>query len=110
MRPDRGSKVGTNDEAPATAFDALVARMRRDVKTLEARDEGGLKESSARLQHILDAAVREARAKVGEARAAVADGLDDIHDGMKAHPAATVSAAFAAGYLIGKSIAGRTKS
>lgn len=102
--------MDTEDKPPATAFDALVERMRRDVRKLEARKDDAVKESSARLQGVLDAAIHEARAKGDVARAAVGREAEKLHEEMKAHPTATVSAAFAAGYLIGKSIAGKARS
>lgn len=106
---DAADEAGVGS-APATAFDALVARMKHDVKDLEARKGGALKESSSRLQGILDAAIHEAKTKGEYARAAVEEGAEKIHDQLKKHPTATVSAAFAAGYLIGKSIAGKARS
>lgn len=96
---------------PKTAFDTLLDRMRKDVAETETRDPHGAAQGAAvRLQGVLDAAIREARDKGGAIRATVADGAEALRDEMRRHPTATVSAAFAAGYLIGKNIAGRAKS
>jgi ElaB/YqjD/DUF883 family membrane-anchored ribosome-binding protein len=96
------------EEAAPTAFDSLVERMRRDVEALETTD-GRASEGIAKLKAILDAALHEAGAAKASAAQAVEGGAKKAHDEMKAHPMTTISAAFAAGYMIGKSIAGRMK-
>jgi hypothetical protein len=93
-----------------TAFDTLLERMKKDVVELEERSAAAPAESRApRLQGILDAAIREARSKGDTIRSNIADGAEALREEMRAHPGASVSAAFAAGYMVGKSIAGRTK-
>ncbi len=102
-----------SEELPAkTAFDTLLERMKKDVTELEARSASAPAEargSAMRLQGVLDAAIREAREKTEVIRSTVAGGADQLREELRRHPAATVSAAFAAGYLVGKSIAGRAK-
>jgi len=102
-----------SDELPAkTTFDTLLQRMKKDVSELEARSvtaPAEARSSATRLQGVLDAAIREAREKTEVIRTTVAGGADQLREEMRRHPAATVSAAFAAGYLVGKSIAGRAK-
>jgi hypothetical protein len=110
MAPKRGLLVDTDESLPATTFDALIARMRRDVRDLEVREEEGRRASASRLQAVLDAAIHEARVKGAEVRETVGAGAEMLRAEMQRHPTASVSAAFAAGYLIGKSIVGRTRT
>lgn len=102
--------MSSENKAPMTAFDALVERMKRDVAGLDATKPEAQKNASSRLQTVLDAAIREAREKAINVREAVGDGAEQLRAEMKSHPAAAVSAAFAAGYVIGKSIAGMART
>ena len=100
-------------EPPKTAFDTLLERMKKDVADLDERAVAapieGRAAASSRLQGILDAAIREARDKGEVIRTNIADGAEQLREEMRRHPTVTVSAAFAAGYMIGKSIAGRAR-
>jgi hypothetical protein len=100
-------------ELQKTAFDTLLERMKKDVRETEERaavsgNEG--RWAADRLQGVLNAAIREARDKGERVRAHLSDGAEVLHEEMRKNPAATVSAAFAAGYLIGKTVAGRAKT
>lgn len=100
-----------SENLPAkTAFDTLLERMRKDVTELEERHAAAPDEARApRLQGILDAAIKEARNRSDAIRSTVADGAEALREEMRAHPGASISAAFAAGYMVGKSIAGRSR-
>jgi hypothetical protein len=93
---------------PATTFDLLIERMGRDVDRLEAQDHGP-QEATARLQHVLNTAIAEARNKARTIRAAAGVAGAALHEEMSSHPTASISSAFAAGYLIGKRIVGRAR-
>jgi len=90
-----------------TAFDALVEKMKCDVSLED--DQCAPSEHVMRFAHILEAAARE----VAEAGSAVASRVhaesDKMRAQMKSHPMATISSAFAAGYFVGKAIAGRAR-
>ncbi|NWG70912.1 MAG: hypothetical protein HXY23_04775 [Parvularculaceae bacterium] len=100
-----------SEDLPAkTAFDTLLERMKKDVAELEERSAAAPDEArAARLQGILDAAIREARNKGDAIRSNIADGTEALREEMRAHPGASISAAFAAGYMVGKAIAGRSR-
>lgn len=101
--------MAAEDLPTKTAFDTLLERMKKDVSEAETRGPLDVRGSATRLQGILDAAIHEAREKGDVIRATVADGAEQLREEMRRHPTATVSAAFAAGYLVGKSVAGRAK-
>jgi hypothetical protein len=90
-----------------TTFDALIEKMKHDVSLDE--NQGAPAEHVSRLAHILEAAVRE----VADAGEGVATRLhtetEKMRAQMKSHPVATISSAFAAGYFVGKAIAGRAR-
>ncbi len=90
-----------------TTFDALVEKMRRDVSLEE--NQRAPTEHVTRFTHILEAAVRE----VADAGSGVASRVhtesEKMRAQMKSHPMATISSAFAAGYFVGKAIAGRVR-
>ncbi len=94
--------------AAPTAFDALVDKMRRDIEKME-KEEAPAADRVSKLKTILDAALHEAGAAKTAAAQTLHDGAERVRDQMKAHPMTTISSAFAAGYMIGKSIAGRVK-
>jgi ElaB/YqjD/DUF883 family membrane-anchored ribosome-binding protein len=100
----------TNDDqhGATTAFDALLEKMKRDVEEMEKAETpaGG---AAAKLKAIFDAALQEAGAAKENAAQKLHEGAEKARDQLKAHPVTTISAAFAAGYMIGKSIAGRVK-
>lgn len=101
---DEAKSAAANGE---TAFDALVEKMKRDV-SLEDH-QAAPADHVSRLAHILDAAVREvAEAGVGVA-SRVHTESEKMRAQMKSHPMATISSAFAAGYFVGKAIAGRAR-
>ena len=110
MQNDGVSAMSGETGLHKTAFDTLLARMKKDIAELEAREPAGAGRGGAeRLQGVLDAAIREARDKGDAIRANIGEGAEKLREEMRRHPAATVSAAFAAGYMIGKTIVGRSR-
>jgi ElaB/YqjD/DUF883 family membrane-anchored ribosome-binding protein len=96
------------EKGEATAFDALVERLKRDVEDAKA-DGADAKGHVDRLRSILTAALHEAERAAGSASVEIQAGADKVREQLKEHPMTTVSAAFSAGYAIGKAIAERTR-
>lgn len=93
--------------AAETTFDALIERMKHDISTEEnAQTRTG---AAARLGEVIEAALHEAGGKAAHVAEQVHDASEKVKTEMRSHPTATISGAFAAGYFIGKAIAGRAR-
>lgn len=99
---------GDSEMDDATTFDALVEKLKRDVADAKA-DGADAHGQVDRLRSILVAALHEAENAVESASGNLQAGAGKVREHMKTHPMMTVSAAFAAGYAIGKAIAERTR-
>lgn len=97
-----------NPDAPTT-FDSLLAKAKRDLEEIEASDAPADSGAATRLKAIFDAALHEAGAVKDSAAQKLHDGAEKVREQIKANPMAAISTAFAAGYLIGKTMAGRVK-
>lgn len=97
-------RPGASDE---TAFDVLIERMKRDISEAEHAQLSA--HHAARFHDLLDAALREAAGGAAHAGERIHEVGEKARAEMKAHPAAAISSAFAAGYVIGKAIAGGTR-
>lgn len=90
-----------------TAFDALVDKIRSDVRADPSREDHAGHVSL--LQSIFENALSDA----GNARDAVVgrlnEGKENIRSEIRSHPVASISAAFTAGYVIGKAVAGKVR-
>lgn len=95
----------------ATTFDALVERVKRDVEAVD--DPAARASHAARLQSIFAAALHEFEEKGAGVVAAAADkieaGAETVRAEIRAHPVAAISGAFAAGYAVGRAIAGKVR-
>lgn len=95
------------DDPDRTTFDAIVAKMKADIASDHAATDKS--DHVSRLQSIFETAL----ADIGDARETLAgqvhSGADKIRAQIKSHPVATISAAFTAGYIVGKSIAGKVR-
>lgn len=94
------------DETSSTAFDALIDRMKKEIDGEEQKPTVG---RAARLKSLFEAALAEAAGRRDDAARLLHDGVEKARDEIRAHPTASISAAFAAGYLVGKAIAGRVR-
>jgi len=95
------------DGSAATTFDALIDKMKSDLAAADAATDGSAHVS--RLRSIFEAALADIEDKGAYAASQLREGSHKVREEMKAHPAATISSAFAAGYFIGKAIAGRAR-
>lgn len=96
-----------NGGASATAFDALVDKMKADIsKERPAQDPA---DHVSLLQSIFHAALADAGAARDALAGQINEGKESIRAEIRSHPAATISAAFAAGYVVGKSIVGKIR-
>jgi len=96
-----------NDGSAETTFDALVEKMKSDLAGADAASDGSAHLS--RLRDIFDAALADIEGKGAHAASQLREGTHKLREEMKAHPMATVSSAFAAGYFVGKAIASRAR-
>lgn len=115
-KPDGGASKQKDESADQTAFDTLVAHARREIDDLEradavddANNNGANSGGAARLKAIFDAAITEAGAVKDEAAHKIQAGAEKVREQIKANPMTTISAAFAAGYMIGRKVAGKVK-
>lgn len=102
----------TNDPAtPPTTFDALVERLKRDVEAV--KDPAARATHAAKLQSIFSAAMHEIEEKGAGVAAAAAHqieaGAETVRAEIRTHPVAAISGAFAAGYAVGRAIAGKVR-
>lgn len=95
------------DGSAATTFDALVDKMKSDLANEEVA--GDRRAHVSRLRSIFDAALADLEGKGAHAAEQVREGTEKVREQMKSHPMATISSAFAAGYFVGKAIAGRAR-
>ncbi|OFX05941.1 MAG: hypothetical protein A3E78_02115 [Alphaproteobacteria bacterium RIFCSPHIGHO2_12_FULL_63_12] len=96
-----------NDGSPATAFDALIEKMKSDLARDDAADDRAAHVS--KLRSIFDAALADIESKGAEAASHAREGAQKVSEQMKSHPVSTISGAFAAGYFVGRAIAGRAR-
>ena len=94
-------------DAGQTTFDALIEGMKREIDINDVAEERP--HHVARLRSIFEAALHEAEDKGDEALELVKSETGKIREQMKAQPMATISGAFAVGYLVGRTIAGRSR-
>lgn len=94
------------DDPNETAFDSLIERMKKDIDGEETKPA---ERRAGRLKSVFEAALAEAVGKRDEAARLLHDGVEKAREEIRAHPTASISAAFAAGYLVGKAIAGRAR-
>lgn len=96
-----------SDGSTATTFDALIEKMKSDLAGADAEknDSGHV----SRLRAIFEAAVADIEGKSAHAVSQLREGTHKVREEMKTHPMATISSAFAAGYFVGKAIAGRAR-
>jgi CHAD domain-containing protein len=94
------------NEKDETAFDVLIERMKKDIDSAE---EKPAESRAGRLKSVFEAALAEAAGKREDAARLLHVGVEKARDEIRAHPTASISAAFAAGYLVGKAIAGRAR-
>jgi len=92
-------KIAAGD---STAFDTLADHMRREMKEGEEAKHGP--DAMARLVAAFSAVLGEADDLREGVTEAMREEGQKISEQMKTHPAATISSAFAAGYLVGKSV------
>ncbi|MEK7265716.1 MAG: hypothetical protein AAB227_06410 [Pseudomonadota bacterium] len=99
--------IEENDVTASTAFDALIDKMKIDLaKEGEAGDRSA---HVSRLRSIFEAALADIEGKGAHTAEQVREGTQKVREQMKAHPMATISSAFAAGYFVGKAISGRAR-
>lgn len=99
--------MAEDDGGAATAFDMLIEKMKSDLAKED--DAGDSAAHVSRLRSIFNAARADIEGKGAYAVEQAREGTEKIRDQMKAHPMATISSAFAAGYFVGKAIAGRAR-
>ncbi len=95
------------DPSDATAFDLLVERVKREI----AEGDGARPHSAhvSKLNDIFETALADIGDKGAHAAQQFHDGAEKVRGQMKAHPMTTISSAFAAGYFVGKAIAGKAR-
>jgi hypothetical protein len=93
----------------ATAFDSLIDKMKSDIDAAERDEDPAGAGHAAHLKSIIEAALREVGGASDLVAESVHEGAETIRTQIKAHPAAAISSAFAAGYFIGRTIAGKVK-
>jgi ElaB/YqjD/DUF883 family membrane-anchored ribosome-binding protein len=99
--------MAEDDGGAATAFDMLIDKMRSDLAKEDAA--GDRPAHVSRLRSIFNAALADIEGKGVHAVEQARESAEKVRDQMKAHPMATISGAFAAGYFVGKAIAGRAR-
>lgn len=93
----------------ATAFDSLIDKMKSDIDADESGGDAAGAGHVAHLKSIIEAALREVGGAGDAVAESVHEGAETIRAQIKAHPAAAISSAFAAGYFVGRTIAGKVK-
>lgn len=96
-------------EAPSqsTAFDLLVERVKRELA--EGDGERPHSHHVSKLHAIFETALAEIGDRGANAAHQIQGGAEKVREQMKAHPMTTISSAFAAGYFVGKAIAGKAR-
>ncbi|MFN3960258.1 MAG: hypothetical protein ACK4NP_10130 [Parvularculaceae bacterium] len=90
-----------------TAFDALVEKMKSDVEAgASADDHAG---HMSLLQSIFENALADAGGVRDQVIGRLNEGKERVRSEIRAHPVASISAAFTAGYVIGRAIAGKAR-
>jgi hypothetical protein len=93
--------------AGQTAFDALIEKMRSEVKSEPSTEEQAGHMSL--LQSIFEHALADAGAVRDSVLGRLNQGGERIRSEIRSHPVASISAAFTAGYVVGKSIAAKVR-
>lgn len=95
------------DDPGKTAFDALAEKMKAEVEAdPSAEDHAG---HVSLLQSIFEHALADAGGVRDQVIGRLNDGKERVRAEIRAHPVASISAAFTAGYVIGKAIAGKAR-
>lgn len=91
----------------ATAFDALVEKMKSEAER-DAPEKAHADHASL-LQSIFESALADAGGVRDSVVGRLNEGKEKIRAEIRAHPVTSISAAFTAGYAIGRAIAGKVR-
>lgn len=95
------------DDAHPTAFDALVEKMKADIsRDAPAKDQS---DHASLLQAVFKAALADAEDVRDSVIGRLNEGKEKIRTEIRSHPVTSISAAFTAGYAIGRAIAGKVR-
>ncbi len=97
----------TSGDAHSTAFDTLVEKMKSEMER-EAPEKTHADHASL-LQSIFERALADAGGVRDSVVGRFHEGKEKIRAEIRAHPVTSISAAFTAGYAIGRAIAGKVR-